>query len=230
LGAVAGWPSVLIAVSWLGLWLLWPPVTAGPPRRREAPAVRSAYLPSLPADALLYRKPDVFGLPSSVGFRIADSDAGSPVPDVLPRYRRARARCLEMADGQVSVPPPAVAASDPVALEDIERAPFRWPTVDGFPPPAGTAAWLAVETDPALAQAGFAVPGLASSVSGLTDKAWEVDLSVGLDEDGSAEHVFLERRSGNTNVDHRVVRAVFGGRGRAGVPAAGSVTIRCDPR
>lgn len=190
-------PSLCLASGWVGIWALWP-----------GPAAMGVRLPSrsvlsvcrLAAGDRTYRKPDLFGPPSPLGFSPPRRDAESWQ---TPQTRRSMSPGLlsreVVGSGGGASGRPRAWMEGPAAPDYVEVAAER-PVLGGpLPPQVGVRAWLS----PALEQAGFAWPQARVSDENLP-KAWNLEMAVDVDDRGRTRSVFVTRGSGYGAVDRRM--------------------------
>lgn len=217
----AEWPSVLLVVGWVAMGLLWPspvkPSSAPPPR-----PVRPAY-PSIPAGTEQdYVRPDLFGLPSAIGFR-AELAADDRVFDTGPVERIGRLHFLPRRPDRMDLP--AAGSSRPPAMGPATYRP-QWTTMPWFAERAPGAADVALELSDALRARDFQAPDLRPAVTGYLDFAWQLVLTVELAPDGRPESVFLEEGSAKPDLNETVIRALLRGRASPAERAtSGSVCV-----
>ncbi len=228
-----GWidySTLCIAFAWIGLWLLWPtpPVVDSEriPRRRSLVVARDAAIGLSEG----YRRPDLIALPSLVSFSPMVDD-GNGAAGVLysgggPSRLLARSSEVDSAMGS----PSAVALAAEAARE-ISRA--RVPRLHG--------PWRGWECEPSSPVAVTVSAGLGRATPrwSATDeavlftlgRAWEVELSLTITDDGRPEHVFLERGSGDAAIDRAVLRTLLRPDVWEGATAgSGTVLVSFAPR
>ena len=229
---VFDWPAIFIGVSGAGLWTLWPSVggTTSVPRPLPAPHVTASPFPRKGDE--LYLSPVVFALPSSVGFRAADSDIGAPDMPMPPRVSRphdlARERSVSRAEGG------AVMRATEALSQDVGRSlqgyqvRSRAPSV--FTAPREDGGEVQIIAEGALAAGGFLVTDAACREV-LHTGGWEVALQVYVGAGGTVEHVFLEKGCDQPLIHEKVIRMVS--RGQLAKPdgmCRGRVVVRCTRR
>ncbi|MBM4144136.1 MAG: hypothetical protein FJ225_11180 [Lentisphaerae bacterium] len=212
-------PAALIALGWIGLWLLWPRAGASyAGRRPQSGAVR--VLPAEDAGVAAYMTPDLFGRPFQAGFRAAD-DADT-APAVLPLRTAPASRVLENAG-----PVPISGASRPglparaAAGGDYRPAP---PWTPAFTAASDGSKQLWATMTPALDAAGFRVPDLPAGIT-AAGAPWMAVLCVQLGADGRPRDVFVEKSTADPALDAALARAVGEGRAARTNAARGYVTL-----
>lgn len=219
------WPSILVACGWLALWLLWPKAPAAAPRRPGVGSSSVAYS-SITAAEDLYVAPDLFGLPSSVGFRAA-LESEVEAPEMSPAYRAGRRHLLPpRAETFAPVCDETAGRVADAAAATLTRYQPRWNDPPLFTTTPNRAMQLTVDPSVPLRDRGFRVEELAGAVSNFLDTAWQASLYAELGADGRAAYVFVDQGSGRTGLDDTLVRAFLHGRGSAGEAPAGGLVDR----
>ncbi len=227
-GAI-GTPSVLVAVAWVAIWLLWPSFDLDhhrlPGRRPGGADVAYAV-----ATLSLHMSPLLFARATRVGFQAPHDDAldNEPADD---EATLARLRFLH-------VRPPTLdwegMKTDYTAGGDRPGA--KW--MDGYQPvwehatrftASDCTNRIVVDVRGALRQRAYGPGAMALSGLSLETGQTEVEAFVELDAAGIPSVVILESRSGNGKIDADVVRALERGRGKPG-DAAVSGRVRMTIR
>lgn len=200
-------PTILIAVSWVALWMLWPTLPesdAGTASGRLGMVcAREGALPPLER----YKRPDLIAFSSPLSF-VPHARTRSPVP-ALTHAREARAHMLPRVETaevrQISQP-------DAVALGAEAVRCVRPPNLPALKPGAGAGGVARVTPMVAVeVSAGLGANRPVWSSGDRTQlfsgsRPWEVELSLTLDEAGHPGRVFLEQESGDPEIDRAVVR------------------------
>jgi hypothetical protein len=213
-------PSLCLTAGWVGIWALWP-----------GPAAMGARVPSRSVLSTcrmaegdgVYRKPDLFGPPSSMGFSPPRRDADNwqapharrSMPPVLLTREATGPEGVDA--GRPWTLPEAAAAPD--YLRDLtERPVFGLPAT----PETGVRAWLS----PALEKAGYTWPQAEVPSNGLPG-AWNLEMPVEVDGRGRTRDVFVTRGSGYGAVDRRIEGLLMRGAAAHATPGGvyGTVNI-----
>ncbi len=221
-----GLPSVLLAMGWIVIWLLWPSLVPGTgaqvPRRVSGVEVSYGVV-----EESLYMSPLLFARATRVGFRApeeASSDAD--LLDLEPRSRTLR---------YLHVAPPAPdygalrrQTPEGVAVKQVDGYRPLWKDSADFETAAGTNA-VTVELSAPLRERGYRPGGITWPEGAVELQRLEIRAFVAVDADGMTEGVFLEQGSGHARVDADVVRALEKGKAAPGAGSASgrvSVTMR----
>lgn len=218
-------PSVLIAAAALAMWMLWPEIDrVSGPRELPAPKVFSTHTTQEDANPAL--SPDLFALPSPMGFTGLDVRRGMPdIPRAAqhrpPRFlERQRTGTEEehVLTGSSHVLPNAGAP-----LSDYIHRPDNEPV---YEQPKSPEMRLIVDPMGFLAKYGFSAPPVADEDIQYLDKAWMVSLKVYVGEDGGVDHVFIENGCDDSRINDMVVRMVSKGKlAQPGRKCSGRVTV-----
>jgi len=222
-GGSIGFPSVILAGAWAGLWLLWPPLDFTSTPARRLPDVRVSYVKFGAGQGSLYMKPYLFGLPSRVGFRFRFPEDDSGVPAGLSGHCVNHSRLLDRDEAVVK----KVAVSD-IRGRSVELGEYRphLEPVSAFSRKAAGEMRTLVMTSGELKDKGFQVPEFPEGVLKQFDKPWRVAVYVEIGNDGRVEHVFLESGNHDPAVDAAVVRHMHRGKlSRPGTGCTGRVTV-----
>ena len=219
-----GYPTLCIAFAWVGLWALWP----------ELPVVDSARIPRrigllVARDGSVsmrdwHKRPDLIALPSPVSFAplVADADEATGVEyDVEgPSHLLARPD-----NGESMSPRGNVVALAAEAAREISSA--RAPSLHG--------PWRGPTGDPRSSVAVVVSAGLGGvepqwrktdeAVLFTMGRAWEVELSLTITDDGRPENVFLEESCGDAAIDRAVIRTLSRPDVWRGAKASGRGTV-----
>ncbi len=215
-----GFPTVLVTVGWIALWLLWPTAQPVPRPVRIASSARIEHSP-LPSAWRHAGPPSVFVEP----WFPTPSGSDEAVPTLSAFLPRAERPVMLEREPEPIVMPPSLAAG--VAQPFASRLASLPETQVRFPAPPDAMPTVACEISPVLEGWGFAVPADALTAVKQAAGVGTVALHVALDRDGWPEHVFVEESSGDQRFDAIVAQAVYRGRTerRPDTPAAGRVVI-----
>lgn len=216
-----GWPSLLVAVLWVGLWAIWPGWRRLPSdsvRRREGglalyhAAIGDWYVPFT-----------LNGASDHAAFEDGVRGGVEELLELTPRAPRY------LVSDEVVPASPTVPASGARGVLPAGLRPMRVPTGPGGPHKAETgllAMRLRVHTTGALKEQGFQIPDLTMETIRHDATAWSAVLHVETDQSGRVEHVFLERGTGDRPADTRLMGAVQRGvASRPGGAARGRVKV-----
>lgn len=221
---VIGTPSVLIAVGWVSIWLLWPGVRPVARDETVASGSRVAYVRLGSAGGNWYTRPDVFGRPSWVGFRLPPAAEGMPEGAIGRRYPAA---LLTRADAVAaeSRSAPSVEAPSFAWGGGATRYEPRWRESHVFQRRNGIKGLLKVEPRGGL-RAG-SVTLRAADVEHLSGygKPWHLVLGVEVGADGGVEHVFVEAAGEDAAITAEAVRAVHRARVEGGAGRSGRIAL-----
>ena len=210
-------PTVIIAVGWLALWLLWPQV----PRTQARPAAMSVTRVSYVRCA-----ENPYARPSPMHDWPAAGLEGDSV-NVAPWFASRPARLLDK-DGWTS------AAKEPVLgdrhigeLAGCTLKEFKpvWNDVPVFGSTRSPQMNLNIEAGTALAQAGFELPALPSELTKF-GKPWMVSVFVEVGVNGRVTNAFLDKGCEDPRINALVVKEMYKGVvSAAGTPCADRVKI-----
>lgn len=198
---VVPWPSLLIALGWIGIWFAWP-LGADSGSKLESSTVVSV-IDESEIESSLYR-PDTF-LPSASGFTVADVEN---VPVSIFRE-------------EVHVPPrflakdealPRLRIRDSVlvySLDDARRYAPLYREQPIFDRMQEDSLHVLTIVEGALRERGFAVPDLSKVLEGKTERPWTVEMDVRVDAEGRVCHVFLLSRSQDDELNTALVRKMY---------------------
>ncbi|MBL7076313.1 MAG: hypothetical protein ISS31_02475 [Kiritimatiellae bacterium] len=218
-----GVPSVLLALAWVFIWLLWPSADAEQTalgRRRESQTEVSY---GVVAESL-YMSPLLFARATRVGFRAPEEATGDV--ELLDREDKSRRlRFLHVAPSAPDFNGMKRHASDAVPVKQVDAYRPVWKDSANFEA-SGSTNRIMVDVRGALRERGYK-PGSITWPEDVSElQGAEIEAFVGVDAEGMAEGVFLERASGHATLDANVVRALERGTASAGTaPVSGRVTV-----
>jgi hypothetical protein len=212
-------PTVLTAVAWVAIWLLWPMNGAEKPRSRVQTAAGVGYLAGGPA-APWYVEPDWFARTTRPGFGMPDLTAAmdSAVPDksMMDSPRFVQGGMDVERPGGGPMPETGVGAEHHVHW--VSKPAFQ--TAIPSPP-------VVVTMSAELVACRFELPAFATNdVLMARAKPWQVVAHVDVGADGRSENVLIELGCEDPQVNATIVRWLDRGvAGKAGVPVSGRVTV-----
>jgi hypothetical protein len=222
-----GLPSILLAVAWVMLWLLWPGQPRAQPRRSQLRDTRVAYLRLDSGDYSLDNDPTRFLLRSAVGFGPNDGEKEEGIPDMVPAGHVVEPEFLEWRS--VAEIPPTVSAGifeSPASRAPGSYRPHRGErTVFAFDGEAGMRVFIRVS--PELKKYELQVPEIpVYEEKGLVEKPWFVTVSLEMDEEGKPTNVFLENPSEDKEINAAMVRLMYDARLlKPGKECVGTVSV-----
>lgn len=216
---IMGLPSLLVALSWAAVWLLWTPTAGTRLVERPPAATRTVFSEPDPADFAamdprdiirLQRRADEMDAPSSAV--ISHYAAG---PSYLQRGPLGTKREDDLPYRSALCPEPGPQKYRP-----------NWREKAVFRPPSPVEPRLVIQCSGELRKYGFHLQELVSRMLALGKAPRQVAVHVKTDENGRVEHVFLDESSGDAQVDQRVLKAIYRGRlVTKGARCSGSVTV-----
>lgn len=219
-------PSVLIALAWFGLWLVWPLAEQSAKGRTHGlGGPRVAYVRFAAGEGNLYMEPDLFGRPSRIGFRLPEQREDVPV--TVPDHRTSLPRFLEWPS---TLPAESTSADHELLSDRASRQmgsyrPYRREE-HVFSQKAGRDMRTLAEVSGELKKYGFLAPVFRVESVKQSDKPWLVVVYVEVSEDGRPEHVFLETKCDDQEINDMIVKAMYKGRLlRPGKRCEGRVTV-----
>lgn len=224
-------PSVFIAGAAVALWALWPALHHGPLQRDlPAPRVFSTHI-SADGDDLVSR-PDLFALPSPMGFAGLGLMGG--MPDIPRTPQGEPLGHLLTRDGPTT--PEHTTTPDPsrilrIAETSLSGYRHRPATEPVFVRPEHSPRKLTTRCSRFLEEGGFSIPFPDKETLAGFDRAWTVDLFVDIGDNGIVEHVFIENGCDDPKTNDMVVRWVSGGRlAQPGTKLSGRVSVNFGAR
>jgi len=178
-------------------------------------------------DGNLYMKPDLFGRPSRVGFRVPEQEDKSSA--ALIDYRIGKPKYLErrMSPGKRPFSGSDNSSSDSVRGSLGSYSPL-WHSDAAFSRESGGDALAFVQVSGKLAQYEFTLDQSRVKHLEKGEKPWQVVVYVEVGEGGGPEHVFLETGCDDPEINAAVVRAMYYGKvSSSGTACSGRVTISC---
>jgi hypothetical protein len=222
-------PALLLALGWIGLWLLWP----APYRARATAPARRLVKPQFVGQGIgedrLYLNPTLFGRSSKVGFSVAERrDA---MPGELAEERKADPMPLAWDPSMVGAPTGAVARLDfDASLSAPPAYAPVWPRRVAAESSTADRSGLHVTLRGALRRFGLRVPPFPASIAAYSAQSWSAAALLEMDDEGRATHVFLESGTGIPAVNEAVIQTL--GRAvleRPGTGCVGRVEIGFAP-
>ncbi|MDP6525235.1 MAG: hypothetical protein QGI24_09615 [Kiritimatiellia bacterium] len=216
-------PSLLIALGWLAIWLVWP-MGVTSLRGVESPSTVSV-LDASELEGSLYR-PDIF-LPSANGFNVHGDQSGTV--DMLSERKYLPPRLLTRDEAVPVVPDntsalrPSMADEEPYVPAFQDQPLFDKLSADGL--------HLLTAVRGNLSDCGFKIPDLAAVLEGKTDRPWIVEIHVDLGSDGRVNHAFLMTGSQDAELNAKLVRRMHFAEAMAvDRECSGRVVISCGRR
>jgi len=207
-------PSVLIAIMWMMLWLLWP-------HGEKLQTVKTQVMQS-PRVAFVPGGENIYSKPLSFNTWKTSDESGEPVP-VMPWLMDRPARCLEKNISIVEeYASGRMAGIYGHVLRGMESYKPVWEDVPVFNISTNSQMRLTVETMGDLKVRGFKLPDFLSEIK-KNDKSWMITVFVEVDKDGNVDKVFLDSGSEYKEINSIVVKSIYRGR----VSVAGT---RCEGR
>ena len=216
-----GIPSVLLAVAWGAIWLLWPSLSPDADGARRG-RVQGATVSYGEVQESLYMSPSLFARSTRIGFRAPEGQSEELAVDGIER-ERPRTRFLH-----VRPPEPDYAGM----RVDLSSAATPTKRVDGYRPVwkdestfsrEQTTNAVVVEVRGALKVRRYQPAELAAPEEMAGARERQVTAVVAVGRDGTPGDVFVESGSGELSVDAAVVRALERG---AALPADGPASGR----
>ena len=201
------YPTIFIAFSGVALWSLWPelPVTDTDrvPRRQALVVARGRT--ANPSD--WHKRPDLIAFPSIVSF--APMAGGDDATTGVEYHSEGQVHLLERNDGEAgAVAAPSVVALAAEAAREISRA--RTPRLHEprAERPKRAEASVTVNVSAGLGRVAPRWSATDEAVLFTLGRAWEVELSLTIADDGRPESVFVERGCGDSAIDRAVMRTL----------------------
>lgn len=201
------YPTIFIGFSGFALWMLWPELPAVDsdriPRRRALVVARQGSK----AVGEWYKRPDLIAFPSLVSF--APMSAGDEATVGVAYHSDGASRLLERIDdtgGEVAAPSAVALAAEAAREISSARAPYLRERWSGLPMPP--AAPVHVVTSAGLGHVAPQWSEADKAVLFTMGRAWEVELSLTIADDGQPERVFLEKGCGDAAIDRAVMRTL----------------------
>jgi hypothetical protein len=202
------YPTIFIAFSGVALWSLWPklPVTDTDriPRRQALVVARDRTAD--PGD--WHKRPDLIAFPSLVSF--APMAGGDDAATGVEYHSEGQVHLLERsrgADGTVAAPSVVALAAEAAREISSARTP-RLHAPRGAKRSKRSEAPVTVNVSAGL---GRVVPRWSATDEAVLftlGRAWEVELSLTIADDGRPESVFVERGCGDSAIDRAVMRTL----------------------
>lgn len=222
---VIGYPTVLLAIAWFGIWLLWPQVTAPRQPKLRLPKPRIGFTRLQSEDVIAYKRPTLFAR-SADGDFAAFTDQDPAIASFVRVHRPTQPVYLEF---------PAIrhAQEDGTAAFILEPpaqpALRRWyPDLQQpAPPKAREASWkLLVEPASSLKECGFRIPDAMAERLAALGKAFALVARVAINASGRVEEVFLEDRTDDLEINRAVLGALERGMvSSVGRPCRGRIVV-----
>jgi len=223
-------PSVLVALGALALWALWPAGIQRMSSPVSLPEPSASYVRLRSDEKSLHMSPELFALPSAVGFGAHD-EAGD-MPEVFNVSRHRAPRCLARAPaGQAGSVSADSARAVREARDSLSGYVPRWGDRTVFNQYTDTEMRLTVEPRGALRERGFSTPPLDDADLKQLEKPWTVTVVVDVGENGRPEHIFVEKSCNQGKMDDMVTRMVYKGQlRRPGARCSGRVVVNFGVR
>lgn len=229
-GVIGRWvslPALLISVFWVCIWFLWPTKPAEWGRALSRGGARVVVESSaVPVGHEWYLAPEVFALPTPVGF------SAPPVAIGMPDERAAVTPTVVAPMLQEIPPGDKVSAFTGTSAAEgsmrIENSVFKLPVSrsSAFAVAGEKRARLTVWMDRTLEDEGLKLPVFQEDVFQDGTEAFQVIAYLQMEESGRVAHVFLEKPCQISSVNDWIVRQLYRAQStNAGAPAAGRVVV-----
>jgi len=201
------YPTLLISVAAIGLWTLWPELPAVDsdriPHRRALVVAREGSV----AAGDWHKRPDLIAFPSLASF--APITSGDDATVGVAYRSDGESRLLDRA-GQdreaVAAPTPVALAAEAAREISSTRAPYlRDPWRGAHTTPRNP---VTVDVSAGLKGVTPQWSEADRAVLFTLGRAWEVEFSLTIDDDGRPDRVFLERGCGDAAIDRAVMRTL----------------------
>lgn len=219
------WPSIFIACSGLGLWLLWPNNLSSISKMPQLQKPMVSFIMQKSGAQQLYRNPTIFALPSIYGFGAINDVSGMPdVKDVWynssPHYL-ARDAVGDNEDRTLKI----LNSATDQQQRKINNLRVILERKSIFTDSLVTNRKINVVYHGDLRKYKFEMPEI-DIKSFDKDKSWIVRLLVHVDEKGYPDQIFIEKGSNIPEVDAKIIRLINQGRLKLpGKSCEGRVTV-----
>lgn len=217
-----GVASTVLAGGWIALWLLWPMAERDRASARTPASTVFRFIGNTRFDPETAHEPLVLGGVS--GMRVEEMAGVTNVDSGAFVGRRERLGVRLPVD---NVPEAGALQLVPRPSERSGGYVSHFQDSPALPQNAAGSVELRVETTGELRSRGFALQGMPAVESVASQgKRWVATATVECGKDGSPRNVFLERSSGDPQVDRHIVRELYRGRLlRPGGACAGQVIL-----
>lgn len=205
-----GIPPVVVAGAWIGLWFLMPDSSGIVKTPRKKTITKMGFPRFTTGITPDYKMPDLISYPSDASFKIGLKKV-EQVEIEMPELGTKTMDYLDernFAVTESSLSMPDISASISTGYDYVPK----WDEVKSAPIARVTDNQVKTVVTDGLKAAGFTFPSIAEQEIGPYKGVWTVVVSLEIDDAGYPEKVFIERSSGNNDIDAMVCKKINQGR------------------